>query len=77
MLVLTLVLLGSATAQEAARPTGRIVVPRDADLWAVLAASGAEQLVASSPDLTYIAEDDPSVAWSPDGRWLACQGATA
>jgi Tol biopolymer transport system component len=24
--------------------------------------------------LTYLAEDDPSVAWSPDGRWLAIQG---
>jgi len=24
--------------------------------------------------LTYLLEDDPSLAWSPDGRWLAIQG---
>jgi Tol biopolymer transport system component len=24
--------------------------------------------------LTYMVEDDPSIAWSPDGRWLAVQG---
>jgi hypothetical protein len=24
--------------------------------------------------LTYMVEDDPSLAWSPDGRWLAIQG---
>jgi Tol biopolymer transport system component len=24
--------------------------------------------------LTELAEDDPSIAWSPDGRWIAFQG---
>jgi Tol biopolymer transport system component len=24
--------------------------------------------------LTYLVEDDPSLAWSPDGRWIAIQG---
>jgi hypothetical protein len=24
--------------------------------------------------LSYLLEDEPSLAWSPDGRWLAMQG---
>jgi Tol biopolymer transport system component len=63
-LALVMALLGSAAAQETARPTGRIVVPRDADVWAVLAASGVEQLVASSPEQGPILD----AALSPDGR---------
>src|SRR5919202_5782017 len=62
--VLALALLGSAAAQEAARPAGRILIPRDADLWAVLAASGAEQRVATSPDRGPILD----AALSPDGQ---------
>jgi Tol biopolymer transport system component len=40
------------------------------DLWEVrLDGSGLRRL-------TELAEDDPSIAWSPDGRWLAFQGGT-
>src|SRR5438067_2181716 len=63
-LALALALLGSAAAQEAARPAGRIVIPRDADLYAVLAASGAEQLLLTIPDQGLILD----AALSPDGR---------
>ena len=38
------------------------------DLWLVPVAGGEPQR------LTYWYEDDPSLAWSPDGRWLAVQG---
>jgi Tol biopolymer transport system component len=38
------------------------------DLWEIrLDGSGLRRL-------TDLSEDDPSVAWSPDGRWLAFQG---
>ena len=38
------------------------------DLWEIrLDGSGLRRL-------TNLAEDDPSLAWSPDGRWLAFQG---
>lgn len=40
------------------------------DLWEVrLDGSGLRRL-------TELAEDDPSIAWSPDGRWIAFQGGT-
>jgi hypothetical protein len=42
-------LLRPAAAQEAARPAGRILVPRDADLWAVLTASGASSTWRAAP----------------------------
>src|SRR5688572_8023161 len=40
------------------------------DLWEVrVDGSGLRRL-------TELAEDDPSIAWSPDGRWIAFQGGT-
>ena len=64
LVLVALGLLGPAAAQEAARPPGRIVIPRDADLWTVLAASGAEERVATSPDQGPILD----AALSPDGQ---------
>jgi Tol biopolymer transport system component len=62
------------------RSSGRLLqafVPRLAaahglpwDLWEVrVDGSGLRRL-------TELAEDDPAIAWSPDGRWIAFQGGT-
>ena len=52
-----------AAAQEASTPSGRIVVPRATALWGVLAASGAEQAIVTTPDHTLVLD----AALSPDG----------
>jgi Tol biopolymer transport system component len=63
-LVLGLVLLAPAAAQESDRPAGRIVVPRAAELVAVFPASGVEEPVAVSPGPALILD----AALSPDGQ---------
>ncbi len=56
-----------ASAQLPAGVEGRLVLPRNRDLWQVAPGSGAEQRVLAGTSLTAVTQ----ASWSPDGRRVA------
>jgi hypothetical protein len=60
----TQLILGTAGAQDAGRPTGRILVPQGRVLQSVLATSGAEQAIATGPDTSLVLD----AALAPNGQ---------
>jgi Tol biopolymer transport system component len=47
--------------------SGRLILPRNRDLWQMAAATGADQRLFAGPTLTSITQ----ASWSPDGRRVA------
>jgi Tol biopolymer transport system component len=64
LVLVTQLILGTASAQDAGRPTGRIVVPQGRMLQSVLAQSGLEQAITTGPDTSLVLD----AALAPNGQ---------